>query len=129
MEIQQIVIDTLNFFHAPFTLNETKTHYGNRHSSKNWCLGLMWNKDNQITVGWRNLKMFRSALTNYIDAKQHGRTWELEDLQKFNGKLNYYHMVEPEVIDELIRRYNAKFGTDIIAMLKEDLRPKEGIVA
>ena len=48
---------------------------------------------------------------------------------KFNGKLNYYHMVEPEVIDELIRRYNAKFGTDIIAMLKEDLRPKEGVVA
>lgn len=89
----------------------------------------MWNKDNQITVGWRNLKMFRSALTNYINAKQHGRTWELEDLQKFNGKINYYHMVEPEVIDELIRRYNAKFGTDIIAMLKEDLRPKEGVVA
>lgn len=129
MEIQQIIIDTLNYFHAPFTLNEEKTHYGNRHSSKNWCLGLMWNKDNQITVGWRNLKNFRSAMTNYVEAKKHGRTWELEDLQKFMGKLNYYHMVEPEVIDDLISRYNNRFQVDIVAMLKDDLRPKEGEVA
>ena len=129
MEIQQIVIDGLNFIHAPFTLNEAKTHYGNRHSSKNWCLGLMWNKDNQITVGWRNLKMFRSAMKNYIDVKKRGETWELEDLQKFMGKLNYYHMVEPEVIDDLVHRYNEKFHVDIIAMLKDDLRPKEGVVA
>lgn len=129
MEIQQIVIDGLNFIHAPFTLNEAKTHYGNRHSSKNWCLGLMWNKDNQITVGWRNLKMFRSAMMNYINAKKRGETWELEDLQKFMGKLNYYYMVEPEVIDNLIHRYNEKFGVNVVAMLREDLRPKEGEAA
>lgn len=129
IEIQGIIIDALNYFHAPFTLNEEKTHYGNRHSSKNWCLGVMWNKDNQITVGWRNLKMFRSAMKNYIDAKKHGQTWELEDLQSFMGKLNYYHMVEPEVIDSLIHRYNERFHVDIIAMLKDDLRPKEGVAA
>ena len=64
-----------------------------------------------------------------LSPSSRSKYWELEDLQKFNGKLNYYHMVEPEVIDELIRRYNTKFGTDIVAMLKEDLRPKEGVVA
>lgn len=89
----------------------------------------MWNKDNQITVGWRNLKMFRSAMKNYIDAKKRGETWELEDLQKFMGKLNYYHMVEPEVIDDLVHRYNEKFGVDVMAMLKDDLRLKDGEAA
>lgn len=129
MEIQDIVVDALDFIHAQFTLNAEKTHYGNRHSSKNWCLGLMWNKDNQITVGWRNLKNFRCAMTNYVDAKRRGQTWELEDLQKFMGKLNYYSMVEPEVIENLIDRYNKRFGVDLVAMLKDDLRPKEGKVA
>lgn len=129
LEIQQLVIDVLDYFHAPFTLNETKTHYGNRHSSKNWCLGLMWNKDNQITVGWRNLKNIRSAMRNYIDAKRRHQTWDLEDLQKFMGKINYYHMVEPEVMDDLISRYNNRFNVDIMSMLKDDLRPKEGEAA
>ena len=129
MEIQEIVVNALEFIHAQFTLNAEKTHYGSRHSSKNWCLGLMWNKDNQITVGWRNLKNFRCALTNYVEAKSHDRTWELEDLQKFMGKINYYYMVEPDVIEDLIQRYNKRFNVDIIAMLKDDLRPKEGVVA
>lgn len=129
MEIQEIVVNALEFVHARFTLNAEKTHYGSRHSSKNWCLGLMWNKDNQITVGWRNLKNFRCALTNYVEAKSHDRTWELEDLQKFMGKINYYYMVEPDVIEDLIQRYNKRFNVDIIAMLKDDLRPKEGVVS
>ena len=45
------------------------------------------------------------------------------------GKLNYYHMVEPEVIDDLVHRYNEKFGVDVMAMLKDDLRPKDGEAA
>ena len=69
------------------------------------------------------------GLMNYINAKKRGETWELEDLQKFMGKLNYYYMVEPEVIDNLIHRYNEKFGVNVVAMLREDLRPKEGEAA
>ena len=128
-EIEELVVNVLNFLHATFTLNEAKTHYGNRHSSKNWCLGLMWNQKNEITVGWRNLKNIRSAMVNYINAKKSGKDWSLEDMQVFNGKLRYYRMVEPEVIDGLIDRYNNKFDVDLWAMIHEDLRPKEGQVA
>ncbi len=128
LEIQEIVINALCFFHAPFYLNEKKTHYGNRHLSKNWCLGLMWNKDNKITVGWRNLKMIRSAMVNYINAKKHGQSWSLEDVQVFNGKINYYRMVEKDVMDDIIKRYNDKWNVDLMAMIKEDLSLKEGVV-
>lgn len=128
-EIEELVVNVLNFLHATFTLNERKTHYGNRHNSKNWCLGLMWNKDNQITVGWRNLKNIRSAMVNYIKAKKSGKDWELEDVQSFNGRLKYYWYVEPEVIDDLVKRYNAKFGVDLWTMIHEDLSPKEGRAA
>ncbi len=128
-EIEDLIKNILNFMHAPFTLNEKKTHYGNRHSSKNWMLGLMWNKDNEITVGWRNLKTFKAQCVYYIDAKKHGKDWTLEDVQSFMGTINYYHMVEPDVIDGIIHRINDKFGVDLIKMVKADLRPKEGEVA
>ena len=120
-EIQNVVINCLNFIHAPFSLNESKTHYGNRHSSKNWTLGLMWNKHNEITVGWRNIKNFKAMCCNYIMANKAGNKWDLEDVQKFNGTLNYYYMVEPEVIKEIITKYNTKFGVNLKRMIHEDL--------
>lgn len=129
MEMQDVIKAALEFIHAPFTLNEEKTHYGNRNSSENWMLGLMWNKDNEITVGWRNLKQFKAQIVYYIDAKKNGNGWELEDVQKFNGKISYYRMVEAEKIDYIIDHYNQKFDVNLMAMIKDDLRPKEGIVS
>ena len=128
-EIQEVVKNTLDFIHAPFTLNEEKTHYGNRHSSENWMLGLMWNSTNDITVGWKNFKNFKKMTFNYIMAKKEHRDWDLEDVQQFNGLMNYYSMVEKESIDMIIDRYNEKFGVDVVAMIKEDLRPKDGLAA
>lgn len=129
LEIQQIIIDALRFINAPFTLNEKKTHYSNRHSCKNWMLGLMWNQNNEITVGWRNMKYFKAALTNYIDAKKHGRNWALEDVQTLNGKISYYKMVEKNVVDYIIATYNEKFKVDIEEMIRADLRPVDGYAA
>lgn len=123
MEIQDVIKSALEFIHAPFTLNEKKTHYGNRHSSENWMLGLMWNKDNEITVGWRNLKQFKAQIVYYIDAKKNGSGWDLEDVQKFNGKISYYRMVEEEKLNYIIDHYNQKFGVNLMEMIKDDLRP------
>ena len=128
MEMQDIIKETLDAINAPFTLNEEKTHYGNRHSSENWMLGLMWNANNDITVGWRNFKDFKKMVSNYIVCKKEGKTWDLEDLQQFNGRLNYYRMVEKESVDTVISRYNEKYRVDMMAMLKADLKPKEGVV-
>lgn len=129
LEIQQIIINALRFVGAPFTLNEKKTHYGNRHSSKNWMLGLMWNSNNEITVGWRNMKYFKAALTNYVEAKKRGRNWDIEDVQKLNGKISYYRMVERNMVNYIIETYNNKFEVDIEGMIKADLRPTDGYAA
>lgn len=123
-EIQEDVIkNALNRLGAPFTLNESKTHYGNRHSSKNWILGLQWNANNEITVGWRNLKTFKATITAYLNDKKNGVDWSLEDVQRFNGTINYYRQVEKDVIDGIISRYNTKFGADLMALIKADLKP------
>lgn len=67
-------------------------------------------------------------VSNYIVCKKEGKTWDLEDLQQFNGRLNYYRMVEKESVDTVISRYNEKYRVDMMAMLKADLKPKEGVV-
>lgn len=122
MEIQSVIINLLNFIGAPFGLNEIKTHYGNRNSSKNWILGLQWNSDNKITVGWKNMKVFKAMCYNYCYCKSHGRNWDLEDVQRFNGKISYYRMIEKDIVNEIISKYNNKFGIDIENSIKEDMK-------
>jgi len=123
-EIQENVIkEALRRLEAPFTLNKTKTHYGNRHSSENWILGLQWNANNDITVGWRNLKTFKATITHYLNDKKNGVKWPLEDIQSFNGTINYYRQVEKDVVDGIITKYNAKFGADLMELIHNDLKP------
>ena len=124
MEIQEIVIQALKFFNAPFCLNESKTRYGNRNSSENWMLGLMWNQNNEITVGWRNMKTFKAMVTNYIGAKKDGKDWDLEEVQHFNGLISYYKMVNRNATMDVIKKYNAKFHVNVEAMIHDDLTPK-----
>lgn len=124
MEIQEIVIQALKFFNAPFCLNESKTRYGNRNSSENWMLGLMWNQNNEITVGWRNMKTFKAMVTNYIGAKKDGKDWDLEEVQHFNGLISYYKMVNRNATMDVIKKYNAKFRVNVEAMIHDDLTPK-----
>lgn len=49
-EIVKLIESTLKEFDAPYVIKKEKTHYGSRNG-KNWNLGLMLNKDNEITVG------------------------------------------------------------------------------
>ena len=55
------IMDVLMEFGAPFALNTAKTRYGSRAGS-NWNLGLMLNKDNEITVGHRKKKQLQNML-------------------------------------------------------------------
>ena len=47
-------------------------------SGRNWNLGVMLNKDNEITVGHKRKSQFQSMLYNYITDKNNGVTWGTE---------------------------------------------------
>lgn len=55
LTIQDDITRILNQFNTPFALNNSKTRYGSS-SGNNWNLGLMLNKDNNITIGYKNKK-------------------------------------------------------------------------
>lgn len=120
-EVQQFIIDVLGKFGAPFTLNTEKTRYGSS-SGRNWNLGVMLNKDNQITVGSKKKRQFQAMLSHYVLDRQNGSPWPLEDVQVLDGYRNYYRMVEGDTIDRIIAHIGAKYNVDIVKMIKSDLR-------
>jgi hypothetical protein len=121
-KVQSFVLSVLEEFHAPFTLNVKKSRYGSS-SGRNWNLGVMLNKDNQITVGNAKKKQFQSMLHNYVRDRRAGTPWELNDIQTLQGYYSYYKMVEGQTIDNIVEHMNRKMNADILSMIKEDLNP------
>lgn len=119
--VEKRVVDTLHEFGAPFTINESKTRYGSS-AGRNWNLGVMLNKDNEITVGHKKKRQFQSMLYNYITDKRKGISWPREDIQTMQGLHSYYRMVEPETIDAIVKHTNEKMETDVLRLIKDDLR-------
>jgi len=119
-KVQQFVIDTLAEFNAPFTIKKEKTRYGSS-AGRNWNLGVMLNKDNQITVGHKRKKEFKAMLDNYMRDRKSGNGWDRHDIQVFGGLISYYRMVEKDYIDYLLKQYSEKHGEDIEKCIKADL--------
>ena len=119
-EIIGFINSTLAEFGAPFKIKDEKTRYGSRAGS-NWNLGVMLNKDNEITIGYKNKQRLRAMICNYILDRQNGRRWDLHDVQVLRGLVNYYSMVEKEYVDSVIKYNNEKFHTDVMKSMSEDL--------
>lgn len=120
-EVERFISDTLHEFGAPFQINSSKTRYGSSAGS-NWNLGIMLNKDNEITVGYKVKKQFQAMLSSYIMDKKNGIDWDKTDIQTMDGYRNYYRMVEGETIDKMVEHVGKKFGVDVVQMIKQDLR-------
>ena len=112
--------ETLHEFKAPFSIKNEKTRYGSR-AGQNWNLGVMLNKDNQITIGHKNKKYFRAMLNNYILDRKNGKRWELHDVQVLRGILEYYRTIEKEYVDSVIRHNNTQHSVDVMKMMAADL--------
>lgn len=119
-EIQKVITGILASFNAPFTLNARKTRYGST-AGRNWNLGLMTNKDNEITVGHQKKRQFQAMLASYIMDSKNGVEWDRHDIQTMDGYCHYYKMVEEETINRIIAHINAKFNVDVETMIKTDL--------
>ena len=113
-EIEKLMVDTLQEFGAPFSINTKKTRYGSTAGS-NWNLGVMVNANNEK-------RQFKAMLTSYVLDRRNGTAWDKHDIQIMEGLRSYYRMVEKDTIDEIVSKIGTKFGVDIHALIKEDLR-------
>lgn len=120
-KLQDYIIRVLKTYNAPFVLKKEKTRYGSS-AGRNWNLGVMLNKDNQITIGYQKAKNFKAMCCNYISDKKSDITWDRHDVQVFSGLISYYRMIEKEYVNYVIDHYNEKFGVNIEMLIKNDLK-------
>lgn len=120
-KLQDYVCHVLEEFNAPFILKKEKTRFGSS-AGRNWNLGVMLNKDNEITIGHQKKKTFKAMCCNYICDKKSGKSWDLHDVQVFSGLISYYKMIEKASIESIITQNNEKFGVNLEELIKNDLR-------
>lgn len=90
-------------------INDSKTRISTIYG-KNWNLGLMTNKDNEITVGWRNKERARATLHNFI---LNPNSVTPQQASEMLGKWQYYRQIEPEYFDNMLNKYSAQAGYNI----------------
>lgn len=104
------------FKDTPLTINKAKTRYGS-NAGRNWNLGLMTNKDNNITVGHRRKRQLKIALHNFMSDYTNNIPWELADLYHLQGELSYIKHIEPEFIQNLLdNKYPALYNNMRLAI-------------
>lgn len=120
-EIESYLVGVLRDFGAPFTIKPEKTRYGSS-SGANWNLGVMLNKDNEITVGHKKKRQFQAMLTSYVKDRANGKPWDKNEIQIMEGHRNYYRMVEKDTIDAMVKHLGEKLNVDIVSLIKADLK-------
>jgi hypothetical protein len=105
---------------TPFSIKDEKTRFGSS-AGRNWNLGLMVNKDNNITVGYRNKKKYRAAIDQLFTVVKETNDVDREDLQHFQGVTAYYLSIEPEYFQSIIRRYEQKYNLNLKDIYKRFL--------
>lgn len=119
--IERYIIGVLEKESAPLCINSEKTRYGSR-AGANWNLGIMLNKENEITIGWRTKQKFRAMLASYIMDKSNSKAWDYSRVSRLNGYINYYRMIEGDRIDDVIKHVESKFNVSVLDMIAQDLR-------
>jgi hypothetical protein len=105
----------------PFRLKPEKTRYGSS-AGRNWNLGLMLNKDNEITVGYKRKQRLKATLFTFLQDFTNNNRWDRINTEVLLGQVAYYQKVEPEYIAHVIEKYNEKFNVNFSSCAKEILR-------
>ena len=101
--------ETLAIYLRPFQIKHEKTRYGSRAGS-NWNLGLMLNKDNNITLGSGKKKIINAMLNNFIKDYKNNIKWSREDVYQLQGHLSYLKQIEPDYYNYIVQKYEAKYN-------------------
>ena len=104
-------------FDNKFIIKTEKTRYGSS-AGRNWNLGLMLNKDNNITIGYKEKERLRAMAHNLTT---NPTAWTLEGLQVFQGKLSYVASIEPAHVQALNAKYQ-HFGYTLDKAIKEEIK-------
>lgn len=110
-----VVRDVIALLPPGLLIKQEKLRYGSCNGS-NWNLGLMYNKDREITVGYQKKHLIKNRIHNTFtnvpekDTPEY-RVW-LVGVCELKGLLSYYKYIEPIYFTNLINKYR-ELGYDL----------------
>ena len=105
------VKDIIEKFNPKFCLNEDKTRLVKlKKASGVWITGIMLNKDDNITIGYKTKKKLKAIIWNFLMDAKNGKHWSKEKLHKMLGNVGHWKYVEPQYVEKVIRQYEQKTG-------------------
>lgn len=120
-DVSKFIEQTFVKFDAPYLLNYEKTHYGSC-AGRNWILGVMYNKDRQITLGKKRKDALRASIWEYAHSRGTDRAWGFSDLKSLDGTIAYFNSIEPAWTKALLDHYYAKLGFNVVSTLRYDIK-------
>ena len=104
--------------HLPdgLSLNSEKSRCGTL-AGHNYNLGLMLNKDHNITIGHKKKMELKAKLNNFIFDFTNQRFWSIIDTQVLQGELNYFKQIEPNYAAFVIKRLETKHHSQSITSM------------
>ena len=113
-EILGILEKIFKDFDVPFRINDDKTRFGSS-AGRNYHVGLILNKDNQISLGHEKNNKFKAMIFNFCTT---GKEWEIKDVYRMLGLISYYKSIEPDFVKKILKKYGEKFNIDILTTAK-----------
>lgn len=108
--------------HLPegLSLNNDKSRCGSI-AGHNYNLGLVLNKEHNITIGHKKKMELKAKLNNFIFDFTNQRYWSIIDTQVLQGELNYFKQIEPDYANFVINRLEQKHQCRSISSMFADI--------
>lgn len=90
-------------------------------AGRNYNLGLVLNKEHNITIGHKKKMELKAKLNNFIFDFTNRRYWSIIDTQVLQGELNYFRQIEPEYANFVVTRLENKHHIHSISSMFADI--------
>lgn len=116
----QLVINEIKklFEDTPLNIKDEKTRFGSS-AGRNWNLGIMYNKDNTLTIGHKKKRQIKDNIYYFIKFKDN---FDLEQCWWLQGNISWLRSVEPEYTEGLLNYYKDKFDIDVLKTLSDKIK-------
>ena len=116
----QLVINEIKklFEGTPLTIKDEKTRFGSS-AGRNWNLGIMYTKNNTLTIGHKKKRQIKDNIYYFIKFKDN---YDLEQCWWLQGNISWMQSVEPEYTKGLLKYYKDKFNIDVLVMLSDKIK-------
>ena len=111
-EIKKLLEDT------PLNIKDEKTRFGS-NAGRNWNLGIMYNKDNTLTIGHKKKRQIKDNIYYFIKFKDN---FDIEQCWWLQGNISWLNSVEPEYTEGLLNYYKDKFNVDVLKTLTDKIK-------